>query len=104
MYPVALAAGLREKGRDVVAVLEVDGLSASPDSDVLEWATRHQRAVVTENVGDFARLSLGPHAGIILVRARKWPRSGQGLGRLVAALDGRLSAEIPVSTDAAEWL
>lgn len=83
MYPVALAARLRAKGLDVLAALEIDGLPASSDPVLLEWATRHERTVVTENVRDFARLSHGPHAGIILVHARRWPprRPGSGTTR-----------------------
>lgn len=104
MYPGALAASLRVRGLDVLAALEVDGLPASTDPVFLEWATQRQRVLVTENVGDFARLSHGPHAGMILVLARRWPRGGVGLGRLEAALAARLSSDVPVPMDAVEWL
>lgn len=104
MYPIRLAANLRAQGIDVLAVLEVDDLSESSDLDLLRWAGQHDRCIVTENVDDFARLSHGPHAGFVLVAARRWPRTGAGLARLETALVARLSAETPVSPDVVEWL
>jgi predicted nuclease of predicted toxin-antitoxin system len=70
MYPPVLAQQLRASGHDVVAVLEVEvGLAAKTDEDVLAWAARHGRCVVTENISDFMRLAQQRfgHAGLILV-------------------------------------
>jgi hypothetical protein len=56
MYPPALAKRLRDKGYDVLAVLDVEvGLASRSDDDVLAWAARNNRCVVTENIRDFAR-------------------------------------------------
>ncbi len=104
MYPVRLAENMRAAGFDVLAVLEVDGLPQTPDPGVLEWASKQSRTIVTENVRDFARLSHEPHAGIVLVRASRWPRGGAGLARIEAALRTRLSSDAPISVHTVEWL
>lgn len=104
MYPIGLAKSLRTRGFDVLATLEVDGLPTSTDVVVLEWAILHKRAVVTENIRDFARLGHGPHAGIILAQARRWPRDRAGLARLESALGERLLLDVPLSSQAVEWL
>lgn len=99
MYPPSLAHKLRANGHDVVAVLDLEvGLASRSDADVLAWAVRHERCVVTENVRDFARLaSTTPHAGIVFVALRRFPRTAAGLARLGTALgdllvDSRLPA------------
>jgi predicted nuclease of predicted toxin-antitoxin system len=54
MFPSAAAALLREKyGRDAVHVSEV-GLGGADDAQVAAAARAQDRAVVTENVADFA--------------------------------------------------
>jgi hypothetical protein len=91
----------------VVAVLEVEvGLAAKTDEDVLAWASRNDRCVVTENVSDFARLAQQgfAHAGLILVSGRRFPRTGSGLQRLAKALDELLTdGELP-GRDGLTWL
>ncbi|GAB1691459.1 DUF5615 family PIN-like protein [Krasilnikovia sp. M28-CT-15] len=85
MYPPALAQRLRGHGHDVVAVLDVEvGLASKTDDDVLAWAARNHRCVVTENVSDFARLAQQgfAHAGIVFVSSRRFPRTAAGLDRL----------------------
>jgi hypothetical protein len=107
MYPPALAQQLRAGGHDVVAVLDIEaGLAAKTDEDVLAWAARNDRCVVTENVSDFARLAQQgfAHAGLIFVSSRRFPRTGSGLQRLAKALDEFLSAgELP-GRDGVAWL
>lgn len=46
---------LREEGVDVVSVAEV-GLGEADDPDILAWAARENRIVVTRNYRDFAPL------------------------------------------------
>jgi hypothetical protein len=53
---------------------------------VVRWARQHGRVVVTENVVDYAPLDVDEHAGLLLVNARRWPRTPSGLPRLLAAL------------------
>jgi hypothetical protein len=86
--------------------LEVEvGLSSKSDDDVLAWAARNNRCVVTENVRDFARLaSMTSHAGIIFVSSQRFPRTRSGLVRLVAALDHLLTAKCLPPADGVIWL
>lgn len=96
MYPPALAQRLRDAGHDVLAVLDMQvGLASRSDDDVLAWAARNNRCVVTENVADFARLAALPatHAGIIFVSAQRFPRTARGLARIGDALQAVLDAD-----------
>jgi hypothetical protein len=107
MYPPALAKRLRDRGHDVVAVLDVEvGLASRSDDDVLAWAARNSRCVVTENVSDFHRLaSLGlPHCGLVFVLARRFPRTSSGLHRLGDALEALLAAKRLPGSDGIVWL
>jgi hypothetical protein len=107
MYPPALARKLRTDGHDVVAVLDVEvGLAAKSDEDVLTWAARNNRCVVTENVSDFARLAqLGvPHCGLIFVSGRRFPRTAAGLHRLGDALGKALSEDRLPGAEGIVWL
>jgi predicted nuclease of predicted toxin-antitoxin system len=107
MYPPALAQRLREVGHDVLAVLDVQvGLGARSDDDVLAWAARNDRCVVTENVSDFARLAAltVPHAGIVLVSPQRFPRTANGLHRIGNALEALLNAKSLPPRGGAIWL
>lgn len=107
MYPPALAQRLRADGHDVVAVLDVEvGLASKSDEDVLTWAARNNRCVVTENIGDFARLAQqgAPHRGLIFVSSRRFPRTTAGLHRLGDALGRTLSADGPPDNEGIVWL
>ena len=107
MYPPAPAKRLRDNGHDVVAVLDVEvGLASRSDEDVLAWAARNNRCVVTENVSDFARLvSLGvAHCGIVFVLAQRFPRTSRGLVRLRDALDAMLASKQLPGRDGVVWL
>jgi predicted nuclease of predicted toxin-antitoxin system len=107
MYPPALAKRLRDSGHDVLAVLDVEvGLASRSDDDVLAWAARNSRCVVTENVSDFARLaSQGvAHCGLVFVRAQRFPRTASGLVRLGDALDAMLSSNRLPGRDGVAWL
>jgi Domain of unknown function (DUF5615) len=95
-YPPSLAQRLRDVGHDVLAVPDVQvGLGSRSDDDVLAWAARNDRCVVTENVSDFARLAaLGvTHAGIVLVSPQRFPRTPSGLHRIGDALEAVLNAK-----------
>jgi hypothetical protein len=106
MYPPSLAQKLRAQGHDVVAALDVEvGLASKSDDDVLTWAARNNRCVVTENVRDFARLASSlPHAGIIFVSSQRFPRTGRGLARLGDVLDEVLTAERLPPPGGVVWL
>jgi hypothetical protein len=107
MYPPALAQRLRAGGHDVVAALDVEvELASKSDEDVLTWAARNDRCLVTENVSDFARPAhLGAdHCGLIFVPARRYPRTASGIVRLGAALDARPAAEQLPGRGGITWL
>lgn len=92
MYPRRLAEQLRAEGHDVVAVVELPDLVGHEDADIARWARQARRVVVTENIVDFAPLDVEEHAGLLLVNARRWPRTPRGLPRLLAALRAWLDA------------
>lgn len=102
-----IAQQLRQAGHDAVTVLEIEvGLAAKTDEDVLAWASRSRRCVVTENISDFARLAQQGfgHHGIVFVLGRRFPRTGAGLQRMAEALDELLTAgELP-GPDGVTWL
>lgn len=84
MFPVAAAVILREThGHDAVHVIEV-GLGAAEDSDVAALARAQGRAIVTENVADYAA-----ERDVVLVFALKknLPAGGGQAAALAKALD-----------------
>ena len=96
MYGRRVATELRRRGHDVVGAQERPELRGRTDREVLALATSEQRAVVTEHVGDFARLfnlfaAAGEsHAGIVPVGRRRFPRTTARSGDLVRALGALL--------------
>jgi len=100
MFSPAIAAELRSRGHDVVAIKERREWQAKPDPDVVSLARAEQRAIVTNNVRDFRPLhaelvaagSEG-HAGMVFVPATVL-RTKAATGQLVAALETKL-AEYP---------
>ena len=99
MFSDAIASQLRQRGHDVIAAVERTDLANLPDAALFAAAQDEQRAVVTENVGDFMRLDRlyrqhnRAHHGLILTSDRRFPRSRAGIGRLVLALDTLLRAK-----------
>ncbi len=99
MYPQAIAEQLRRGNHDVDAVTERGELRTLPDQEIFATAQQEQRAVVTENVADFARIADEhdrrghPHYGLILVDPGKYQRGDpRTIGRMVTAL-GKLLGE-----------
>ncbi len=110
MYPRRLAEQLRAEGHDVVAVVELPDLVGREDTEVVRWSRADGRVVVTENVVDHAHLDPDEHVGLLLVDARRWPRTPSGLPRLSAALRAWLAARAgrrepdPRGAGLVEWL
>lgn len=81
MHAPAVAVQLRERGHDVIAVKERGELIGSHDEDILRAAAADHRALVTENVKDFAVLhrffsAAGQqHSGLVFTHYRRFPRS-----------------------------
>lgn len=94
MHAPGVAALLRDLGHEAVAVKERADLIGLPDEDLLRAATAEGRAVVTENVNDFAVLHRHitaegrRHMGLVFTHPRRFPRAGRNHVRVLAeALD-----------------
>jgi hypothetical protein len=94
MYPAAVAAQLRRRGHDVVAVTERKELRSLADAAIFAEAQTDARAIVTENVADFVPLAAEAdqrgraHHGLVLVDPAKSPRGHpRTIGRLVRELE-----------------
>lgn len=93
MHAPAVAEQLRADGHDAVAVKERTEWIGLPDKDLLDAAAAEGRAVVTENVKDFAALDRAwtatgrQHAGLVFTHPRRFPRAvGNHVRRLADAL------------------
>lgn len=103
MYPRRLSEQLRAAGHDVVAVVELPDLVGRDDATVLAYARQEGRVVVTENVVDYAAVDTSEHAGLLLVDARRWPRTPSGLPRLLQAIQAHLESA-GQTAGLVEWL
>lgn len=83
MHAPAVAAALRARGYDAVGVKERPELIGLVDRELLVAATAEGRAVVTENIKDFAALhkyetAAGEHhGGLVFTHARRFPRAAR---------------------------
>ena len=100
LWPAA-AVQLRQRGHDVRSIADDPVLRTAPDAIILEAARAEERALVTEDVGDFRRIASwtaddgDAHWGLIFLTDRRFPRSDpRTLGRLVTALDNLLKSDI----------
>jgi hypothetical protein len=93
MHSSTVSAALRERGHDVMVVVEQPELRALTDDELFAWAVEHGFRLVTENVKDFRRILLraeesGQHiAGLLLTSSRTFPRGRRKPGPLIDALD-----------------
>lgn len=110
-YSTTIATQLRERGHDVVAVIEL-GWEAEADERLLALCEEDQRALVTNNARDFAVIARRwavegrRHSGLVFTSDASMPRSRQTIGRYVEALD-RLLSSMPgddVFADRVHWL
>ena len=96
-YSPEIAAQLRLRGHDVCCVKERPELETMSDDALLAAMDDEQRAVMTENVADFApiiqrRLSAGEaYYGVIYTSPRTMPRSRHTIGMYVEALESLLA-------------
>ena len=90
MHTPAVAEALRGRAIDAIAVTERDDLRGLSDVDLLHAATAEGRAVVTENIKDFAVLhrrvsATGEkHSGLVYTHPRRFPRSAPNHVRVLA--------------------
>jgi hypothetical protein len=91
MYPAAAASLLRDKyGHDAVHVTET-GLRGATDAQVAAAARADRRAVVTENVADYAAER---DVVLVFILKRNLPAGGGQAAALAAVLD-RWAHETP---------
>lgn len=105
-----MAAPLRDRGHDVLAVVEQDELRALTDEELFRWAAERGRRIVIENAKDFAPLlrrteELGqPAAPLLFTSSRTFPRSRRNPGPLIDALDAWLRAADFDERPLQDWL
>ena len=104
-----IAAALRERGHDVVAVVERADLAGGSDRSIVEVAAAEQRAVITNNVKDFRplaaeRLARGrTHGGLILLPAAR-TRTRAAVAAIASAV-GSIMVEHPEGLGSSErWV
>lgn len=110
MLAAVIAEQLRHRGHDVTAVQEQPALRGLDDASVLAAATAEQRAVVTDNVGDFLgchgrRVAAGQvHHGLLLLSNTGFSRHRHDLfvGHVVTALTAELAAR--PKDDPSSWI
>lgn len=110
MHAPVVAAALRERGHDVLAVVEQDELRALTDEELFRWSAGRGRRIVTENVKDFAPLlrraeELGQAgASLLFTSSRSFPRSRRNPGPLIDALAAWLRAAKSNPPPLEDWL
>lgn len=96
-YPKLIAAGLRERGLDVVTALEMDWHNED-DETLLTLCAGQRRALMTNNVADFAAIvrswqSQGrPHSGVIFTSDASLPRVPAMIGDFLDRLEDLMLA------------
>ena len=111
-YSREIAEQLRERGHDVIAVKEDAAVEGLDDEPLLSLARDQGRALLTNNVSDFALLILEwtsrgeSHAGVIFTSDGSMPRSRNTIGLYVERLSGVLDEhpEEDSFRDRVEWL
>jgi predicted nuclease of predicted toxin-antitoxin system len=94
MWPPSVGRQLRDRGHDVVCVVEVSELRTESDESVFRYAQQSDRVVVTEDAKGFvvqaadALRAGNSHCGLVLTSSRSFPRHvHRTYGTLVTALD-----------------
>ncbi len=96
MYPASLAESLRAAGIETMTVAALK-LTGSPDVEVFAAAVAAGYVVLTENVGDFARIAAehstsgAHHHGLLIAPSSRFSRRPAGARPLIAAI--KASAE-----------
>jgi hypothetical protein len=97
MFSPLVAAELRARGHDAVAIKERDEWQSLSDPEVVALARTEQRAVVTANLRDFRPLHADlvepggeGHAGMVFVPTSFRLTRG-ATGQIVAALEARIA-------------
>lgn len=97
LYSKQIAVELRARGHDVVSVKERDDLEGLLDEQLFPLMPGEQRAILTENWGDYNRLLQQAvaegmtHYGVIFSSRQQLPRSRETIGLYVRVLDDFLT-------------
>lgn len=96
----SIAAELRARGIDAVAVTEDPSLVGLSDLELLRRGVAQKRALVTYDLRDLRTwinelvVLEEEHCGVVLVNAKRFPQHERYIGTLIDALD-RLCREMP---------
>ncbi len=104
-----IAALLRQRGHDVVAVSESDDLAGRSDRVVLDVAFAEARAVITNNIKDFRplaaeRLARGQSHGGLLLLPSKRTRTRAAVEGLADAIETVLKADSDGLESSERWI
>jgi len=110
MFSPKIAAALRERGYDVVAVAERLDLRSMTDDELFAWSVVDNRWPLTENVKDFRPILLQAMqagavvTGVLFTSSRTFPRSRLKPGPLIAAVHRWLATGPPPRPLTEDWL
>ena len=99
MYPAAVADALQAAGIEAATVRDMR-LAGESDPEVVGAAIVGGYSVLTENVGDFARIAAehsiagGHHDGVLIALSSRFSRRPAGIGPLVAAIEAIAGEDI----------
>ena len=110
-YSHAIAIALRGHEHDVIVARE-RSWETEDDEALLFLCAQKQRALLTNNVGDFTviarrwALEGRPHSGLVFTADASMPRTRENVGRYVWALDAllRSNPNDEAFTDRVHWL
>lgn len=110
-YSPLIAAGLRDRGHDVVAAVERDWHTLE-DEELLEICRAERRMLLTNNVADFAVIAKRweaegrPHRGLAYTSDASRPRTRRTVGRFIEDLDQLLTKDSAddAFVDRVHWL
>jgi Domain of unknown function (DUF5615) len=92
MYSPRIAEALRAQGHDVECVKERPELRGMPDEELLALMIGERRALLTEDVADFAPIAQqlatdgSSHYGLVFSSSSSMPRANSTIGVFIGAL------------------
>jgi hypothetical protein len=111
MHAPAVADALTADGWDVLAVAARPSLRGTSDEELLAYATADVRAMVTENIVDFAVIAgrwvaeSRPHTGLIFTNPKRFNRATVAYpGNLVVALRVLLEDSPAIGASGSWWM
>jgi predicted nuclease of predicted toxin-antitoxin system len=99
MYPATVAEALQATGIEATAATDLR-LAGASDPEVFGAAVAGGYSVLTENVGDFARIAAehstagGHHPGVLIALSSRFSRRRAGIGPLIAAVQAIAGEQI----------